>query len=78
MGRFFDRGRRPGVPSAAQPERAAHPPPAKLEEGDLERRLRGLSWPQPTDDVRERCLDEILKRVGTEGPTASGQEAQSA
>ena len=35
-------------------------------------RLRRLEWPSPPDDVRDRCLREILARIGTEGPQDDG------
>lgn len=45
-------------PGPGEPERG------ELQEGELERRLRNLTWPAPPPEVKERCLEEILKRAG--------------
>lgn len=39
----------------------------------LAERLRTMEWPAPTDDVRERCLREIMSRVGDADPHRDGQ-----
>lgn len=38
-------------------------PDDDLESSELAERLRRLDWPEPAGDVRERCLEEIMKRV---------------
>jgi hypothetical protein len=46
-----------------------------LEESELARRLRGLDWPSAPDDVRERCLTEIMRRVEERSPAPDGSGA---
>src|SRR5205823_12195950 len=78
---LFRRGRpRRG---AAEPEDGARAVPEvsesvegddELEGSELARRLRRLEWPHPPEDVRDRCLEEIMKRVeqGVDPGVASG------
>lgn len=35
-------------------------------EGALIQRLRTMSWPRPTSEQRERCLEQILDRMADE------------
>lgn len=52
-----------------------------LEDNELARRLRRMEWPAAPSEVKERCLAEILNRIGHEegvkeesGPEGSGSE----
>jgi hypothetical protein len=36
----------------------------ELEQSELARRLRRMDWPGPSPEVKERCLEQILARVG--------------
>lgn len=47
----------------------------ELEGPELARRLRGLDWPSAPDDVRERCLNEIMRRVEERTPAPDGSGA---
>jgi hypothetical protein len=39
-------------------------------EGALIQRLRTMSWPRPTSEQRERCLEQILDRMADEKTTS--------
>lgn len=47
----------------------------ELEGSPLAQRLRSLDWPHPPEDVRERCLNEIMRRV--EAGSAHGESFAS-
>ena len=47
----------------------------ELEESELARRLRRLDWPSAPEDVRERCLNEIMSRVEELSPASDGSGA---
>jgi hypothetical protein len=40
------------------------------EASPLAERLRHMDWPTPPDEVRERCLREIMSRVAAQDPNA--------
>jgi hypothetical protein len=50
---------------------------AERELSPLAERLRTMHWPTPTDEVRERCLREIMSRVGEEDDGRGGQRDES-
>jgi len=51
-------------------------PAADAESSELAERLRHLDWPAPPQAVRERCLDEIMKRVGSDEKDAAERPVQ--
>lgn len=72
MVRWFSRKRQPApaepqaepagvsVTAAGPQEHDADPE----EHSPLADRLRTMDWPKPPEEVRERCLEQILARVG--------------
>lgn len=38
-----------------------------LEDSELARRLRRMDWPTAAPEVKQRCLEEILRRVDVDG-----------
>jgi hypothetical protein len=54
-------------PGPATAPAAVEPAPGdELESSQLAARLRTLDWPAPADDVRERCFEQLMKRVEAE------------
>ena len=65
----------PREAAAFQSVATGEPEGEELEGSELARRLRGLDWPSAPDDVRERCLNEIMKRVEERSPAPDGSGA---
>jgi len=84
MSRFFRRrGRGPAEDASAEDQSrvpfvrgGAGDPGEEVESSELAERLRHLDWPAPSQAVRERCLDEIMKRVGSDEKSASERPVQ--
>jgi hypothetical protein len=77
---FFRRKRE--QPAAPEPVEPVQPPPPAAgadsdESSPLAARLRTMDWPAAPDDVRERCLREILNRVGDPEPEDEQRDADS-
>lgn len=70
MASFFRRKRAAGPePTPEDQAPAADAARARTPDDDvspLADRLRTMDWPTPSDEVRERCLREIMSRVGDE------------
>jgi hypothetical protein len=43
-----------------------------LENTDLARRLRRMEWPTAAPEVKQRCYDAILARIGMDGDEREG------
>lgn len=46
-----------------------------LEDSELAQRLRRMEWPSAPPEVKERCLEEILRRV-TEGEDGNAKNGR--